>query len=65
MTVKRVNRKGYTLRDISVNGVSYIKDESVNSDSRSLEAVSLITQIIMLSHKRGRTAKNKGEDDVS
>lgn len=59
------SRRARTLRNIDVCAVTYSKDDSVNSESRSLEVVNLIVQMIGLSHKRGRTKNSNGEEDVS
>ena len=41
--------------------VEYVKDESMHADRRIHEATELIFQMLLLSKKRGRPAKNNKE----
>lgn len=52
-----------TMKDVKVIEVTFVKDESGSCAERTSEVRKLIAQMIELSHKRGRPAKE--EEEVS
>ncbi len=50
-----------TMNSIRNVTVEYVKDESMHADRRIHEATELIFQMLLLSKKRGRPAKNSEE----
>ncbi|MBL7544864.1 MAG: hypothetical protein JNL11_13690 [Bdellovibrionaceae bacterium] len=50
-----------TMKDVKVIEVTFVQDDSGSSAERTREVRKLIAQMIELSHKRGRPAKEEEE----
>ncbi len=49
------------MNSIANVAVEYVKDESMHADRRTREVTELVFQMLLLSKKRGRPAKNTQE----
>lgn len=52
----RVSRVGPRVQTVTA---LYVQDQSTSSERRSNEVLTLISQVILLSHKRGRPKKEE------
>lgn len=58
---KKEIKESKTMRGAKVNEVIFLKDESINAESRIAEVRNLVAQMIEMSHQRGRPKKSTKE----
>ncbi|HEY8269830.1 MAG TPA: hypothetical protein VIG33_03015 [Pseudobdellovibrionaceae bacterium] len=66
MSEKQKRNESKTMNEVIVIKVEFVKDASSHSAKRSKEVTDIISQMIQLSHKRGRPSQQQQEmEDVA